>query len=196
MASIISIHAPARGATPPGYTECTTTGNFNPRSREGSDGLYILLLKSFRISIHAPARGATGDAVRKQIQATISIHAPARGATAQSHPMKLSHKFQSTLPRGERLILFVSVTVVTPISIHAPARGATLSFQATGVNPVYFNPRSREGSDGLGDYKPQLAELFQSTLPRGERRKSWEFRHLLTDFNPRSREGSDLFRRI
>ena len=110
--------------------------------------------------------------------------------------MKLSHKFQSTLPRGERLILFVSVTVVTPISIHAPARGATLSFQATGVNPVYFNPRSREGSDGLGDYKPQLAELFQSTLPRGERRKSWEFRHLLTDFNPRSREGSDLFRRI
>ena len=282
MASIISIHAPARGATPPGYTECTTTGNFNPRSREGSDDLpdrqpaerddfnprsregsdviqfvlqaefikfqstlprgerletqktsgsqseisihapargatyspheikerlqinfnprsregsdlfsviHLCSLQDFNprsregsdvyiplwihlqhISIHAPARGATPFGRIFRLFAAISIHAPARGATAQSHPMKLSHKFQSTLPRGERLILFVSVTVVTPISIHAPARGATLSFQATGVNPVYFNPRSREGSDGLGDYKPQLAELFQSTLPRGERR--------------------------
>ena len=99
------------------------------------------------------------------------------------------------------------------ISIHAPARGATLSFQATGVNPVYFNPRSREGSDrksrrsrpitaisihapargATRSYPiPSVRFAFQSTLPRGERRRRlWKMRCRSINFNPRSREGSD-----
>ena len=81
MASIISIHAPARGATKkqggnrPEYSISIhapargATGNlrstgdsgkhFNPRSREGSDGELAEPLSSRTISIHAPARGAT-----------------------------------------------------------------------------------------------------------------------------------------
>ena len=171
MASIISIHAPARGATSTGLRLLQVSPISIHAPARGATKVTVHFNQNHsNISIHAPARGATGDAVRKQIQATISIHAPARGATAQSHPMKLSHKFQSTLPRGERLILFVSVTVVTPISIHAPARGATLSFQATGVNPVYFNPRSREGSDSVLHVETTTTRYF----------------------NPRSREGSDI----
>ena len=34
-------------------------GNFNPRSREGSDISPVNLLEEFDISIRAPARGAT-----------------------------------------------------------------------------------------------------------------------------------------
>ena len=60
----ISIHAPARGATviPPLYNE---------------EGYYI--------SIHAPARGATASVNLPTISYDISIHAPARGATANTH---------------------------------------------------------------------------------------------------------------
>ena len=33
----ISIHAPARGATASGLSSMSASGNFNPRSRKGSD---------------------------------------------------------------------------------------------------------------------------------------------------------------
>src|SRR5208337_4330958 len=59
VGGIVSIHAPARGAT---------------RGR----GLPPI---TFQVSIHAPARGATRTPDRTQLAADVSIHAPARGAT-------------------------------------------------------------------------------------------------------------------
>ena len=56
---LISIHAPARGATEYAIAE----------------------LSKPRISIHAPARGATVSSTRTHRTGRISIHAPARGAT-------------------------------------------------------------------------------------------------------------------
>ena len=77
-----------------------------------------------------------------------------------------------------------------------------------------FNPRSREGSDSLYILCIKVLELFQPTLPRGERLVSYimdlydnQFQPTLPrgerrvsepliegpfDFNPRSREGSDV----
>ena len=55
------------------------------------------------------------------------------------------------------------------ISIHAPVKGATYVLNLSADSLVYFNPRSREGSD-----VKQLLYFFR-------------FNH----FNPRSREGSD-----
>ena len=127
-----------------------TSVNFNPRSREGSDGivsLYFLIYNpifqstlprgerlehpsnvdvSKRISIHAPARGATGDLQLQINDIDISIHAPARGAT--------------TTPSG-----YAGVKI--DISIHAPARGATVFPAGKDRQRNNFNPRSREGSD-------------------------------------------------
>ena len=79
--SMISIHAPARGATPHSLSfmgnfgafqstlprgerpelDATLLGNhyFNPRSRAGSDVQHTAYGKYGPISIHAPARGAT-----------------------------------------------------------------------------------------------------------------------------------------
>ena len=57
---IISIHAPARGAT----------------DRLCGEDVEAI------ISIHAPARGATLDSLAELFKDIISIHAPARGATA------------------------------------------------------------------------------------------------------------------
>ena len=101
----------------------------------------------------------------------ISIHAPAKGATMVHGRPDGTARFQSTLPRRERL----SFTQFTYISI-------------------YFNPRSREGSDGIPDGLCPAWMLFQSTLPRRERRYCPSDDHCRTDFNPRSREGSDPVR--
>ena len=57
---IISIHAPAKGATPSVLRRYACSLNFNPRSREGSDLSRIPSFEQQRlISIHAPAKGAT-----------------------------------------------------------------------------------------------------------------------------------------
>ena len=129
---VISIHAPARGATDIfciirfgfihfnprsregsdhlSFLDVDTLNNFNPRSREGSDVMFSAPIISFFI---------------------ISIHAPARGATKKTH-----HTYYLLL-----------------ISIHAPARGATTSLTLLIYAPIYFNPRSREGSDV---YQPKV----------------------------------------
>ena len=123
--------------------------NFNPRSREGSDQASdssYCRTPEFQSTL---PRGERRPSIffDKSMQ-TISIHAPARGATAP-----------------DTFRLFVSYD----ISIHAPARGATLPESYTFHWYVYFNPRSREGSDGAVDEMDFQIKEFQSTLPRGER---------------------------
>ena len=77
--------------------------------------------------------------------------------------------FQSTLPRRERLKIRFLVSHLE----------------------IYFNPRSREGSDLTLKFIASGYDLFQSTLPRRERHDSKRFIGYVIDFNPRSREGSD-----
>ena len=120
------------------------------------------------ISIHAPARGATQVRHTNSRKMFISIHAPARGATYGQYLKTVTEKFQSTLPREERLYIApsrYSTTDFNPrsrersdaetgkadlsqsISIHAPARGATSWPRSIITTSDYFNPRSRERSD-------------------------------------------------
>ena len=122
--------------------------DFNPRSREGSDG-----------NAEVIASSDTG----------ISIHAPARGATS-SYPFSRSYSsFQSTLPRGERRLSQESFLVQLPISIHAPARGATIYILLTMMMRIFQSTLPRgERLDVL--LRSALTFVFQSTLPRGERR--------------------------
>ena len=165
---------------------------FNPRPREGSDIFSRKrCTKHQAISIHAPARGATAHLGDTEGGEGISIHAPARGATRMDRVRRTHRIFQSTLPRGERRC--------SPVT--------TCMWQ-------YFNPRSREGSDGLFTRDNLYVAVFQSTLPRGERlnllydyvtaysisihapaRGATTGRSLghgvSFNFNPRSREGSD-----
>ena len=125
---LVSIHAPARGATQglPGigqrfagfnprpraggdaaepHAVQAATWSFNPRPRAGGDAVPRMLARpARRVSIHAPARGAThcpAGAPKRPVR--VSIHAPARGATSRRPE-----------PTGE-----------VAVSIHAPAWGAT-----------------------------------------------------------------------
>ena len=190
---VISIHAPAKGATSVKgviirvvaifqstlprrerrYCRCRCPCHFVFQStlpRRERQCLYPLRCPVFQISIHAPAKGATGYVLRILHSSGISIHAPAKGATSQGflssvHPIQ----FQSTLPRRER---------PQPL----PPKISAI---------INFNPRSREGSDivsvlfslgirisihapakgaTLGHNKVYyISKRFQSTLPRRER---------------------------
>ena len=56
---------------------------------------------------------------------------------------------------------------------------------------LYFNPRSHERSDGLDVLSASSGNLFQSTLPREERRLAHIGHFSDLNFNPRSHERSD-----
>ena len=122
---LISIHAPAKGATLEGWGNRLYALNFNPRSREGSDdpigdkeveGILFqsTLPRRERPETPRPAlppahfnprsrEGSDGGkGVRIEITIEISIHAPAKGATMEDIEWKLQQQFQSTLPRRER----------------------------------------------------------------------------------------------
>ncbi len=194
MDMIISIHAPAKGATRREVCYTLFRRNFNPRSREGSD--HYFRRQFFRYADFNP-RSREGSDV--EIFENIAKEG----------------RFQSTLPRRERLKMIADSEKRVDISIHAPAKGATKTAPQNKLIWNNFNPRSREGSDNNISTAFLNFFLFQSTLPRRERRKrrwtimpSWRFQSTLPRrerlmyrflgedvnyFNPRSREGSDWY---
>ena len=80
--------------------------------------------------------------------------------------------FQSTLPRGERLEWKDKCFEVVSISIHAPTRGATLPRSAIRSNADISIHAPTRGATASSDRGKIDSYIFQSTLPRGERRCS------------------------
>ena len=152
----------------------------------------LLLHTNVTISIHAPAWGATDDRFhateeesfqstrprgarlpvfeRPRLAQSISIHAPAWGATIIKPLSNDTALFQSTRPRGARRHFSGLADPCSPISIHAPARGAT-PVPKPCLTQRHFNPRARVGRDPVR--RPPLSSppTFQSTRPRGARRR-------------------------
>ena len=56
---MVSIHAPARGATLFCHVFVLFNVSFNSRAREGRDAVLPSPVDALGVSIHAPARGAT-----------------------------------------------------------------------------------------------------------------------------------------
>ena len=144
----ISIHAPAKGATSHLVRSCKALVISIHAPAKGATWSFASSLSSTVISIHAPAKGATTIHIISVNKSIISIHAPAKGATAISQSdSSLDSVFQSTLPRRERHKANHPNTKHYCISIHAPAKGATQGKPSEYKALLYFNPRSREGSD-------------------------------------------------
>ena len=145
---VISIRAPARGATNEYFIINHRNCYFNPRSREGSD-THSPVVKITNSNFNPRSReGSDVGGVFLMINVKISIRAPARGATLRGPSgLKEEYKFQSALPRGERRREYLKILDDRLISIRAPARGATFAGSTSGTALFYFNPRSREGSD-------------------------------------------------
>ncbi len=122
-------------------------------------------------------------------------------------------QFQSTLPRGERQYAagYCSSwgTYFNPrshegsdhanfhhwynhhISIHAPTRGATFMAPDRNIDTLFQSTLPR-GERRLFRLRKQTKNrIFQSTLPRGERHYDPDVILCCKNFNPRSHEGSD-----
>ena len=123
--------------------------HFNPRSREGSDStlcggnLFLIC-----ISIHAPAKGATSDASSGAIGRCYFNPRSREGSDqAAAKESRGGGNFNPRSREGSD-VGRCNLERLTAISIHAPAKGAT-----------YF------------DYLKVSVRIFQSTLPRRERRE-------------------------
>ena len=91
-ASAISIHAPTRGATAFRGKSLTKCWNFNPRSHKGSDQREF---KIFLIDANFNPRSHKGSDGAIPV-----IFCPS------------SAKFQSTLPQGERLSIYITSIII------------------------------------------------------------------------------------
>ena len=127
IGSVVSIHAPLKGATSPLSPLLSKVQGFNSRTPKGCDQH----LRGYRgepsgVSIHAPLKGATAFRMTTQAFSPVSIHAPLKGATPREGESRVCNMgFNSRTPKGcdgasgsrqreER------------VSIHAPLKGATL----------------------------------------------------------------------
>ena len=124
---VVSIHAPARGATIATMASVKPPKCFNPRSREGSDQESCNTSEGcIEFQSTLPRGERQIPLTLRVLPADVSIHAPARGATPYTQDQHCdtnrfnprsregsdeiccaaniaSSRFQSTLPRGERL---------------------------------------------------------------------------------------------
>ena len=124
--AIISIHAPAWGATGALYN-LKAISLFQSTLPRG-ERLPQLLFRSRQLDFNPRSRVGSDESERTSHGfGVISIHAPAWGATKKG----------------------VYALITDDISIHAPAWGATRRRQKYKEPRNDFNPRSRVGSDGL-----------------------------------------------
>jgi len=123
--SLVSIHAPARGATQDLSVARSTHLCFNPRTRAGCDKYPASSNHRWDVSIHAPARGATAAGYL-----VIRYSARFNPRTRAGCDIPFSRYFAihiSFNPRTRAGCDQRNPRCVSPsdVSIHAPARGAT-----------------------------------------------------------------------
>ena len=192
--NVVSIHAPARGATANGADATTKPALFQSTPPHGGRPVMLgpcrTLIKWFqstpphggrlcvwlsglggRVSIHAPARGATRVGSCRPAEQLFQSTPPHGGRLSErAGGAQLSSQFQSTPPHGGRLDFhLVNGVIYETVSIHAPARGATMDlvFEAWGWKVSIHAPA--RGATG---------------------RRRWRWRNG-SRFNPRPRTGGD-----
>ena len=189
---LVSIHAPARGATiltyqnrqsnefqsthPRGVRQVpdcveVVQSRFNPRTREGCDSLKERNLL-YRLCFNPRTR---------------------EGCDRPSSPEAADGTGFNPRTREGCDTFFLRAKRRREVSIHAPARGATRNLN-TYLNTVRFqstHPRGVRLTEGEAE---QTTEEFQSTHPRGVRPYAHAWGHARACFNPRTREGCDTFR--
>ena len=169
--AIISIHAPAWGATLIPLAVCSSSPFQSTHPRGVRPASIQSLETSAAISIHAPAWGATctGD---ETLRLDADFNPRTRVGCDVGFPGVLTEKylFQSTHPRGVR-----------QIDAHGFWRSS--GFQST-------HPRGVRQIDAHGFWR---SSGFQSTHPRGVRPKRRSAPGgERCDFNPRTRVGCDF----
>ena len=193
QADIVSIHAPAWGATCRHPGRSARNGRFNPRTRVGCDLSLTLTMSDLGKFQSTHPRGVRhcGQPAEPE-RHPVSIHAPAWGATVRgavllSFPAgfnprtrvgcdfggrvyyRVPQAFQSTHPRGVRLGVDNHSVRSGIVSIHAPAWGATRQERRRRMpRPVSIHAPAWGATQGSASIR-SCRNWFQSTHPRGVR---------------------------
>ena len=166
---VVSIHAPARGATQQQTTrEDKTT-----------------------VSIHAPARGATPRS--KNVSFFMLFQStPPRGGRPYCTFFFISRNYCfNPRPRAGGDCKHHNIDFAKCVSIHAPARGAT-NMEVKQIYTLMFQSTPPRGGRHFKASAFNEIGLFQSTPPRGGRRWPWRCPQRVQCFNPRPRAGGDV----
>ena len=190
---VVSIRAPARGATQDGARHHQERRVSIRAPRTGGDSRAAAPRPSVAVSIRAPARGATRQERASQPRHRVSIRRPRTGGDDSTVPgTARSTSFQSAPPHGGRQAITLNESVefsfqsapphggrhqlqrITDrgrtVSIRAPARGATRP-PPMSTPTMGFNPRPRTGGDLCVPPVCVTSEtVFQSAPPHGGRR--------------------------
>ena len=189
-AAVVSIHAPAWGATFP-TCACARAHVFQftlPHGERRGERAHGLPFLAFQFTLPHGERHE-GDVCLVGVDSFNSRSRMGSDRRSRATP-GLVPEFQFTLPHGERPGALGASEKSHEVSIHAPAWGAT------GLDPATLD-RWRVsihapawGATWPG--RPQSARpWFQFTLPHGERRENETFCEMGQSFNSRSRMGSD-----
>ena len=121
----VSIHAPTRGATAQirQFYPSLPFQSTHPRGVRLHSSTHLVCNWSFNPRTH---EGCDGQDHKERYLYLVSIHAPTRGATCLILPILSALRFQSTHPRGVRLLTSIGSVATFYVSIHAPTRGATI----------------------------------------------------------------------
>ena len=123
--TVISIHAPPRGATAGGVMRCPPRKDFNSRPSARGDQIVRQGPLTLNISIHAPPRGATSRRPRVRASGKFQFTPLREGRLVSPICRWEDIEFQFTPLRAGRPSASKIFFARTLISIHAPPRGAT-----------------------------------------------------------------------
>ena len=170
----VSIHAPARGATPSASAVRSIELCFNPRPRTGGDrsaGGSSMCWSGFQST--PPHGGRLPGGRRRNLGHRRFNPRPRTGGDGYLGHMPHKDRicFNPRPRTGGDVFILRGNIIAQFVSIHAPARGATIRLSIrTSVPTKSFNPRPRTGGDTVANRGGEL-------INRG--------------FNPRPRTGGD-----
>ena len=165
---------------------------FNPRPREGSDVFLQSVVVVLQISIHAPVKGATLPIIANFLSCFDFNPRPREGSDSnQKSSFKRYVLFQSTPPWRERRSCSYRYLIAINFNPR-PREGSDSSNFCCFFLNYNFNPRPREGSDGTQCDQGWACRCISIHAPvKGATRWLLVVCLLIIYFNPRSREGSD-----
>ena len=172
LGDLVSIRAPARGATSGRGWACPCWSCFNPRPRTGSDRARRSLSGAGDKFQSAPPHGERPQLADNAAVMVIEFQsAPPHGERPaprrQGEPILYCF---NPRPRTGSDARILTATQGGLVSIRAPARGATW-LRSEIIWHSRFNPRPRTGSDfSISGRQWHGARWFQSAPPHGERR--------------------------
>ncbi len=171
VATRVSTHAPARGATRSQSSSVSSSDSFRPTLPRGE-----------RHVVPAP------EVTRMVFRPTLP-----RGERRWVRFEYIAWaSFRPTLPRGERLDVRRGPGQLLDVSTHAPARGATPLRDFDRFGQCGFDPRSRAGSDRSARPTWPRPSSFDPRSRAGSDRHRRARCGVSGRFDPRSRAGSDI----